>query len=87
MTTPRTRFAAMSAWLLLLATLAAVNSAAGGAMTPALAFLWLLVAIVPCTILLAVFRGTPPRTINQVLYDGEQAPAHASVRRPDRQSL
>lgn len=87
MTIPRTRFAAMSAWLLLLATLAAVNSAAGGAMTPALAFLWLLVAIVPCTILLAVFRGTPPRTINQVLYDGEQAPAHASVRRPDRQSL
>jgi hypothetical protein len=84
---PGTRFAAMSAWLLLLATLAAVNSAAGGAMTPAMAFLWLLAAIVPSTILLAVFRGAPPRIINQVLYDGERAPAHASVGRPDRQSL
>lgn len=87
MTIPRTSYAAMSAWLLLLATLAAVNSAAGGAMTPAIAFIWLLAAIVPCTILLAVFRGAPPRTINQGLYDGELAPAHASVGRADRQAL
>ncbi len=87
MAIPRTRFAAISAWLLLLTTLAAVNSAAGGAMTPALAFLWLLAAVVPCTILLAIFRGALPRTINQVLSDGELATAHGSGARIDRRSL
>jgi hypothetical protein len=62
-------------WLAAVAGLLGARIAFGSAPVSATeAIVWLLVGSVPATIFLFTFRGAPPPTIAQVLYDAEQRP-------------
>jgi hypothetical protein len=77
--------AVMAGWITAVAASFATRLALGAgapSMTEGLA--WALLTLVPASVLWLVFRGAPPPTIAEVLYDAEAAvPArsHADARR------
>jgi hypothetical protein len=77
----RLQLTAIFAWLVLLAVVAGVGRLVGVPATPGFTLLFLAAAVLPPAILLVVFRGAPPRTINEVLYEEEQT-ARAPIGRP-----
>lgn len=76
----------ITGWLVVVAATYAGSVALGTTPTLVQGIAWLLVASLPALILLLVFRGAPPPTISEVLYEAEH-PAHviqknAAVGRP-----
>jgi hypothetical protein len=76
---------AIFAWLVLLAVVAAIGRLLGVPATTGFTLLFLAAAVLPPAILLVVFRGAPPRSIDQMLYDEEHAPARARTNRTSRE--
>jgi hypothetical protein len=58
-----------------MAVVASVAALVGRPVTPGTTFLFLAAVVLPPAVWLVVFRGAPPKSINQVLYDEEHAPA------------
>ena len=69
----------VAGWFLTLAVLASIGLALGHQPTVGDAIGGILLWSVPAIIFVLIFRGAPPNTIAQVLYDAEQAPALGSV--------
>ena len=79
----RFHFTAVSAWLVLVVIIAGVGRAMGLPVTLGSTLLLLVAGFLPVAIVLAVFRGAPPPTIGQVLYEEEHA-ARDVAKRTDR---
>lgn len=78
------RLISITAWTVTMAAIAAVGSFAGSFST-GMSVLLLAAAILPPAVLLMVFRGAPPKSVSQVLYDEEQTPARVpGLRRTGR---
>lgn len=83
MSLSRRHFGVLTSWFVALVVLLGMRIAFGATVLPnGLDLLFLF--LVPATIFLAVFRGAPPITIAQVLYDAEHVTRAGvrSVRRP-----
>jgi hypothetical protein len=66
----------IAGWSFLVVAALAARVALGGMPGSAMEVsAWLLLVCVPVAIVLVVFRGAPPATIGQVLYDAEHPPA------------
>lgn len=68
----------IAGWLVAVAASFAGSVALGVPPTLAQGIGWLLLGAVPVLILMSVFRGAPPPTISEVLYETEH-PARATV--------
>jgi hypothetical protein len=78
------RLVSMAAWTVTMAAIAAVGAFAGSFSTGT-SVLLLAAAVLPPVVLLMVFRGAPPKSVSQVLYDEEQAPSRVpGLRRSGR---
>jgi hypothetical protein len=71
----RLQLTAVLAWFAVMTVVASIAALLGRPVTPGTVFLFLTATVLPPAVWLVVFRGAPPRSINQVLYDEEQAPA------------
>lgn len=69
----------IAGWIVAVAATFAGSVALGVPTTLAQGIGWLLAGVVPALILMSVFRGAPPPTISEVLYETEH-PARATVR-------
>lgn len=79
------RLVAIAAWMVTLSGIAAVSTLAGGGVSTGAGVLFLAAVMLPPVVFLMVFRGAPPRSVRQVLYDEERAPARVpGLRRPGR---
>jgi hypothetical protein len=63
----------MGSWMTLLALVTAIVTLTGPTLTLEVALALVALGIVPIVIVAVVFRGAPPQTIAQVLYDAERS--------------
>ena len=63
----------VGAWFTLIATGVGTTVALGGLLTPAQTLGVLLLTFLPVIVMVGVFRGTPPPTIGEVLYEAEHS--------------
>ena len=64
-----TRGTVIGLWIAALVVLAAVGVFAGVALTLDNGALWLLACLAPPSVMLMVWRGAPPPTVAEILYD------------------
>ena len=69
------RLVAIAAWMVTLSGIAAVSALVGGGISTATGVLFLAAAMLPPAVYLLVFRGAPPKSVRQVLYEQERVPA------------
>jgi hypothetical protein len=62
---------AICVWLTVLAIGVGVSMVLGVRPSPAGQLLLVLAAVVPATLCVILFRGAPPRSVTQILYDQE----------------
>jgi hypothetical protein len=65
------RIAIISVWIVALLLLVGFTVAGGTPITTSGVLLVTLAAVLPPVVLMMVFRGAPPRTVGQVIYDEE----------------
>lgn len=70
----RARLTIVTGWFVAVVAALSIRVAIGAPITVLAGVGLLLVGCVPAIVLYAVFRGAPPKTIGEVLYDAEQAP-------------
>ena len=63
---------AISGWCIATLLFVGISIAGGAEITFGRSLLVLIAAVAPPALLLAIFRGAPPKTVAQVLYDQEQ---------------
>lgn len=73
MSLTRMHVIATAAWLVLVTGTLGFRMATSGAPALGESLGWLLVGTLPVLVLLRVFRGAPPETVAQVLYNTEHA--------------
>lgn len=71
MSLTRLHFTFIAGWFTAVVLLVGIRLALLAPPSPTESVTWLLVLCVPPTILLSVFRGAPPQTVGEVLYDVE----------------
>lgn len=71
----RRQFFIITAWLVTLTAATTIRLLAGPPPSLVETLTVLALWVVPAVVFMTVFRGAPPQTIGQVLYDAEQAPA------------
>ena len=64
-----TRGTVIGLWIAALVVLAAVGVFAGVALTLDNGALWLVACLAPPSVMLMVWRGAPPPTVAEILYD------------------
>lgn len=72
------------AWLALVAASISARVSFEPAVGAAEALGWLLLAVLPSTVALLVFRGAPPPTVAEVLFDAERREAPSRAKRSTR---
>jgi hypothetical protein len=85
----RLQMIVVASWFAVLIAVLGGGAAFGVPFTVGQGVAMLLAGLIPAAVLLGVFRGAPPKTIAQVLYDLEQMPipAPASMPLPDPRTL
>jgi hypothetical protein len=77
------RLAAIAAWTVTLTIIAAVTTLMGGGISTGTSVIFLAAAVLPPAVFLIVYRGAPPKSVSQVLYDEERAPVRVpGLQRP-----
>lgn len=75
----RLRFVIVACWFTLLAAVPAAGFLLGRPLSPASVLALVLLGCLPVVVLLVVFRGPPPQTVGEVLYEAHRTPSPVRI--------